>query len=230
MNIYIKEFPKLFTLVFLILCCVQCTVSKNSLGKSNPAIRFSRDGGCQAKCLIPVEFALHIDTFYVSTGSKEAFYQGTIDTSITIFPKSTEWVKKKADKNCNASNPDDCLVWCLIENPAEELILTIVRDTFENKNFKQSIIEIKSILNRGGYTEWKEILCENEISSDLIVAIQKKMIAKELLDADVTGIMNRSTEEALFTFQKYNGLPIGQIDLETLDKLDINYRKLIKRN
>lgn len=28
---------------------------------------------------------------------------------------STKWVKRKADKNCLSANPEDCLVWCLIE-------------------------------------------------------------------------------------------------------------------
>lgn len=28
---------------------------------------------------------------------------------------STKWVKKRADRNCLSANPDDCLVWCLIE-------------------------------------------------------------------------------------------------------------------
>ncbi len=28
---------------------------------------------------------------------------------------STKWVKRRADRNCLSANPDDCLVWCLIE-------------------------------------------------------------------------------------------------------------------
>ena len=34
---------------------------------------------------------------------------------IEVSPASTKWVKKKADKNCLSANPDDCLVWCLVE-------------------------------------------------------------------------------------------------------------------
>lgn len=38
---------------------------------------------------------------------------------IEISPPSTKWVKRKADRNCISEDPNDCLVWCLIEVPAE---------------------------------------------------------------------------------------------------------------
>lgn len=34
---------------------------------------------------------------------------------VTHIGASTKWVKKRADRNCLSANPDDCLVWCLIE-------------------------------------------------------------------------------------------------------------------
>ena len=38
---------------------------------------------------------------------------------ILIQPATTKWVKRKADRNCLSADPNDCLVWCLIEVPAE---------------------------------------------------------------------------------------------------------------
>ena len=35
-----------------------------------------------------------------------------------MIDRGTEWVKKKADRNCLSADPDDCLVWCLVEVPA----------------------------------------------------------------------------------------------------------------
>jgi hypothetical protein len=43
----------------------------------------------------------------------------TVTETIETAPASTKWVKKKADKNCLSANPDDCLVWCLVETPAQ---------------------------------------------------------------------------------------------------------------
>ncbi len=39
--------------------------------------------------------------------------------TIETKPASTKWVKKKADKNCLSADPNDCLVWCLVEQPAQ---------------------------------------------------------------------------------------------------------------
>jgi hypothetical protein len=43
---------------------------------------------------------------------------------IETKPASTKWVKKQADASCLSANPDDCLVWCLVELPAEYKTLT----------------------------------------------------------------------------------------------------------
>lgn len=34
---------------------------------------------------------------------------------VFIVEAKTEWVKKKADRNCLSADPNDCLVWCLVE-------------------------------------------------------------------------------------------------------------------
>ncbi len=48
----------------------------------------------------------------------------TVTERVEVKPASTKWVKKKADANCLSANPDDCLVWCLVEVPAEYQTIT----------------------------------------------------------------------------------------------------------
>ncbi len=43
----------------------------------------------------------------------------TVTETIQTSPASTKWVKKKADRNCLSADPNDCLVWCLVEVPAQ---------------------------------------------------------------------------------------------------------------
>lgn len=38
---------------------------------------------------------------------------------VMVKPASTKWVQKKGDKSCLSEDPADCLIWCLIEVPAE---------------------------------------------------------------------------------------------------------------
>ncbi len=37
---------------------------------------------------------------------------------------TTKWVKKRGDANCLSQNPDDCMVWCLVEVPAQYQTVT----------------------------------------------------------------------------------------------------------
>ncbi len=43
----------------------------------------------------------------------------TVKESILTSPATTKWEKRKTDANCLSANPDDCLVWCLVEVPAQ---------------------------------------------------------------------------------------------------------------
>ncbi|MBC7776919.1 MAG: peptidoglycan-binding protein, partial [Phycisphaerae bacterium] len=48
----------------------------------------------------------------------------TVTERIETKSASTKWVKKQADANCLSANPDDCVVWCLVEMPAEYKSIT----------------------------------------------------------------------------------------------------------
>jgi len=48
----------------------------------------------------------------------------TQSEQIETAPASTKWIKKKANRNCLAADPNDCLVWCLVEVPAQYRTVT----------------------------------------------------------------------------------------------------------
>ncbi len=48
----------------------------------------------------------------------------TVTETIQTAAASTKWVKKKADRNCLSADPNDCLVWCLVEIPAQHRTVT----------------------------------------------------------------------------------------------------------
>lgn len=50
---------------------------------------------------------------------KEEILSNYKEERIETNPATTKWVKRKADKNCLSADPNDCLVWCLVEVPAE---------------------------------------------------------------------------------------------------------------
>ena len=55
--------------------------------------------------------------------TRQPKYTTTTET-IEISPATTKWTKSKADKNCLSADPNDCLVWCLVEVPAQYQTVT----------------------------------------------------------------------------------------------------------
>lgn len=266
---------------------------------------------------------------------------------------TTKWVKRKADKNCLSENPEDCLVWCLVEVPAEKKRFTrkvkkgcpygfedngsycfkkntndpkyknykkitceedatfekvvAISDNFQavdievlvkngtytkveipveykivarqvikepaqikevkvpevTQDIKMSVMEqfvegiIKkvpaqyasctkevcekdaevvvtkkgpefetiSIVNvkNGGFTEWKEVLCPADITSYTIRQIQNALAAKGYDPGPIDNVLGSKTKSALTQFQRDNNLPVGQLDLQTLAALGIQF-------
>ena len=86
----------------------------------------------------------------------------------------------------------------------------LIQDQFEND----------VLVKKGGYTEWKEIVCAEDVTPRLYKNIQIALIkAGHNIKAD--GTVNAETKNALVRFQKDNGLPEGALDAETLRLLEI---------
>ena len=78
-------------------------------------------------------------------------------------------------------------------------------------------------LIKGGFTEWQEVLCGDKIRPQTLRKIQESLFAFGYYTGVVNGEMNAQTKSALSKFQKEKELPIGNLDLKTLDALDVSY-------
>jgi len=88
--------------------------------------------------------------------------------------------------------------------------------------------EFRTMTNRkltkpGGYSEWKEVLCQNKINEVKIKEIQQALKNRGYDPGPVDDIMGSKTKAALIQFQKDNSLPIGQLDFDTLKALGVSY-------
>jgi hypothetical protein len=190
----------------------------NSMGVGIP----SELGKCYARCLIEDQYAS--DTSYILeySGLNPTETLGVEYKTVTTAPATTKWEKKKADRNCHSSNPDDCLVWCLVDVEEQMQSFYIVTDTLNVKEFKEKLLVKHMLVKAGGFTEWKEIICAADVTPQLYREIQHKL--KEAgFNIEVTGVVSKETKAALVKFQKINGLPVGALDTETLDVLGVNF-------
>jgi Putative peptidoglycan binding domain len=79
----------------------------------------------------------------------------------------------------------------------------------------------KVMVWKGGWSEWKKVLCGYRIAPAPINEVQISLAFLGYYFGKIDNILGPQTKKALVTFQKDNGLPIGSLDLQTLKALNI---------
>jgi len=212
-------------LFFLLLLLTQCTSMYSPQDEISSNSSLSREPGkCYAKALISDEYQVDSIAYIVYTGNLEE-EEGNVEIEemdVLLKPATTKWEKKMTDKNCLSDDPNDCLVWCLVEVPEKRLKYTTLKDTAESKKIELRYYNKHSLVRKGGFTEWREVLCNYQVTSTVITQIQDALSAKGYDLGPPDTIMNTKTKEALNKYQRDNALPVGQLDLETIRALGID--------
>ena len=216
------------------LTFVQCYVQQGAVDRfdersfytsNREASPRGRPGACYAKCMIPDKIIKEHGLYAVYTGEDGENNKNVEFLEIEINPGGSKWVKKKADNNCRSSDPEDCLVWCLVNEPSEYIVLPIVRDTTITDQFKIEQVTTTTIVEKGGETEWREVVCNSNVNAFLSREVQSALFQKGYDPGPIENNMGATSKAALIKFQKENNLPVGQLDFETLDALEVNYQR-----
>ena len=116
------------------------TLLKNEIPKTRVSTIL---GSCYAKCLVQDKYEIAYEEIVIFTGNTQNT-NAIIDTiDFITAPASSEWVKKK---NCLSENPNDSLIWCLRENPAEMETIIIVTDTTTTNEYQILNFEKKKLV------------------------------------------------------------------------------------
>lgn len=182
-------------------------------------------GKCYAKCLTPEIVIEEMLSFHVYTGNDAYIDSLYVKTErIEIAPKSQKWIKKKADRNCHSSDPNDCLVWCLIEVPAQIITIeNMLIDSTVTMDYVKESHKINYVSQTRNQEVWMTVLCDP--TDQQLKKIQEALIRSgynlniELLQRN----FGKASRKALTQYQKDNQLHIGGITEETLTALDIEY-------
>jgi peptidoglycan hydrolase-like protein with peptidoglycan-binding domain len=81
----------------------------------------------------------------------------------------------------------------------------------------------RSLVKRGGFTEWREVLCGDKVTGYTIRQIQDALRVAGYDPGPIDNILGVRTKAALTKFQKDKGLPVGNLDFETLKALGVKY-------
>lgn len=186
---------------------------------------------------------------YVRTDEIAAEYE-TVTEDIMVSPATQKWVKGVANAGCLSANPADCQVMCLqqvpavykkvarkvVKTPAYKQDITvpaevkIVPKQVVDQPARQEQIEIpatykkvirKVLVRKGGYSEWKEILCADKLTASKIIAIQQALKDKGYEPGPLDDVFGTQTKAALIKYQQDKGLPEGNLNMETLKSLGV---------
>lgn len=174
----------------------------------------------------------------------------TITEEIMVAPASTKWVKGKGNQNCLSANPEDCQVMCLVEVPAtyktvtkrvlkspeyEQEITTPAEFKFVTKRVMRTperVVEMevpatyktimrKVLIKKGELQGWKEVLCNDKLTTEKIVEIQKALKARGYDPGPIDDVLGAQTRAALIKYQRDKNLPVGNLNFETLKSLGV---------
>jgi hypothetical protein len=171
---------------------------------------------------------------------------GLTTTKIKVKEPTTKWIFRKEIKECLSTYPEDCLVMYLLEVPAEyktiqkrvviatahqrrydDVDTIVLKQVVETKTLKISAIEAppqyQTVFMKTHphtqYSEWRQVVCSSRhnISVRMIqTALKKRGYAVQIDD-----VMGAKTKKALLHFQKEKGLPMGNLNVETLKALGV---------
>lgn len=206
---------------------LSCSVSQNYYPDNNYKSKdnsfVKEPGKCYAKCLLGDEFDYSEESYPVYLGDPNDDFDYLKETKLVLAESTTKWVKRKADRNCLSADPNDCLVWCLVEIPEKIARFTIVTDTSQTNNYEWKKFELSEMVKKGGFTEWREVLCDYQVTADLNHQVQRALRDRGYDPGPINNVMGTLTKAALVNFQKSNNLPIGNLDIETMNALEIVY-------
>ena len=183
-----------------------------------------RLGKCYAQTLIPSKYELQEKEYPIYLGE----YHDTIDfieiNEVILSPASSKWIKKITEENCTLPNPKDCFAWCLVESPKEAIELVIVKDTSQTNNYKWEKIQVRKLIEEGGYPDLREVICSDKINSEFYHKVWNIIMEKGIYTGSEKDFSESKVEELIAQYQMDNDFPIGNWNIETMDALGISIR------
>lgn len=79
------------------------------------------------------------------------------------------------------------------------------------------------LVTAGGFTEWKEVVCEGQMTSELIRSLQLALQREGFPPGPIDNIFGVQTKAALKKYQEAKKLPIGNLDVQTMKSLGLKY-------
>lgn len=172
--------------------------------KSNGILE--RDGKCYKNCIIPDRYADAKVRYPIYTGT-DPDAPLRVET-IQVTPPQNKWVKKATGEIC------------LEQTPAVTKTVRVLADTLFYRDFRYESFDTKKLVEKGGFSRETEVVCSDERTPSLFLQISAALKSYGYMQESKTQ-WDMKFSQAVQQFQKDNSLPVGDLNLETLQFLGI---------
>lgn len=101
-------------------------------------------------------------------------------------------------------------------------LVTPAREETQTIAAKMATVEQTRLVSEAS-VQWREILCETNTTAEVVLEIQKQLVARgHSIGTTPNGNYGPATRAAIAEFQKQNGLETGGLTINTLRKLGVN--------
>jgi hypothetical protein len=166
-------------------------------------------GKCYAKCLMNDQFEQKETKILEYTG-KDFSNPFIIQRTVVLIDQYQKFTKENDE-------------WISENIPAVSEKIYFVKDTNQVKDFKIRNILRKKLIKSGGFTEWKEVVCEADLTTDLITRMSKA-IFEAGYPIKIGGNVDKAFKDALKHYQEKKNLALGYFDIETLNSLGVKLK------
>jgi len=174
-------------------------------------------GRCFEKCFILQQVIKERFNHPIYTGSN---FRNSNITKIDIRKDTVYLDTFTKSKIEQSSNSEKKSAWIKLEEKLPPLSEYIVNDTSLTTEYKiidrEYIVGIKKV---GGYVIWKEVICKEDMSSEMKTAIQKRLYEIGYIKHLKKVISYEMLLDSFKSFQFENNLPYGHFDFESLKAL-----------
>ncbi len=178
---------------------------KSNVAKNKPAIQ-SLGGKCFQKCIAPDRYESYGVTFPVYMGS-DADAPLRIESIMVAAPQKI-WVKNSSGQIT------------LEDKPAAFKEIRVLADTLFYKDFKLTRFECKKLVEKAGALRETEVVCSEARTPNLFLQVSTALKSYGYMSSTTTQ-WDGKFAQAVQQFQKDSSLPVGDLNLETLQMLGI---------
>ncbi len=165
-----------------------------------------RGGKCYKNCVVPDRYETVWVSFPMYTGSD---HDAPLRVeNLVLEPPKQQWVEKNTGEIC------------LVETPAQIKAVRVLADTFYYKEFRLERFKTKKLAEKGGFLRETEVVCSDERTPNLFLQISAALKTYGYMEEAKTQWDNKFSQ-AIQQFQKDNSLPVGDLNLATLEFLGI---------